>query len=135
EKITVANMDSLINKGSTSFGLQVVNDAYMLFSSARTDERADSLVGNNRNPLEYYLLDIYLVKINPDGSLGTAGRFPFEITASDYHEGSAVTSSDGNPMFFTKTDPHNRNAPKTWVSRRLNSKWMPRRPMEARVNM
>ena len=135
EKITVSSMDSLINSGSTSFGLQFVNEEYMIFSSARTDERPDSILTEDRNPLEYYMLDIYMVKIQEDGTLGKPERFPFEINSADYHEGSAVISNDGNTMFFTKMDPHNRNETKIWVSRRFNNKWMPPQTMDPNVNM
>jgi hypothetical protein len=43
EKITLSNIDSLINVGSTSFGLQFMSNDYLLFSSARTDNTPDSL--------------------------------------------------------------------------------------------
>ena len=128
-------MDSLINDGSTSFGLMFVNEEYMLFSSARSDNRPDSMLTEERNPLEYYLLDIYMVKYNEDGTLGEPEKFPFEINSTDEHEGSAVISSDGNTMFFTKMDPHNRNETKIWVSRRFNNKWMPPQAMDPNVNM
>jgi len=71
ETISITNLDSLLNAGSTSFGLQFASEGYMLFSSARVETKIDSSkLDEERNPLELYLLDIYTVKVNEDGSLG-----------------------------------------------------------------
>lgn len=137
EQITLSNIDSLINVGSTSFGLQYMSNNYLLFSSARVDNTPDSLKTNSdeAHPLEYYMLDIYMVKRNSDGSFEEPEKFPFEINSSDYHEGSAVISADGNTMFFTKMDPENRNETKIYASRKFNNQWMKPFPMDNNVNM
>ncbi|MBD3637104.1 MAG: OmpA family protein [Crocinitomicaceae bacterium] len=135
EKITITKLDSTINKGSTSFGIQYMSDNYMIFSSARLDERPDSLLTEDRNPLSYYLLDIYTVKVNEDGTLGQPEKFPFEVNSADYHEGSAVISADGNTMFFTKMDPNNRNETKIYASRKFNNQWLKPQAMDNNVNM
>lgn len=135
ELITISNLDSLINKGSTSFGLQFASPEFMIFSSARLDETPDSMLLEDRNALEYYMLDIYTVKINEDGSFQEPVKFPFEINSADYHEGSAVISSDGNTMFFTKMDPNNRNETKIYVSRKFNNQWLKPQAMDNGVNM
>lgn len=137
EAVELSNLDSLINAGSTSFGIQFVSDDYMIFSSARTDNTPDSLrtEDDERNPLELYLLDIYMVKLNEDGSLGEPEKFPFEINSKDYHEGSAVISSDGNSMFFTKMDPNNRNETKIYASRKFNNQWLKPFALDNTVNM
>lgn len=135
EKITITKLDSTINKGSTSFGIQYMSDSYMIFSSARLDDRPDSLLTEDRNPLAYYLLDIYTVKVNEDGTLGQPEKFPFEVNSADYHEGSAVISADGNTMFFTKMDPNNRNETKIYASRKFNNQWLKPQAMDNNVNM
>ena len=137
EAVELSNLDSLINAGSTSFGLQFVSDEYMIFSSARADNTPDSMRidDGDRNPLELYLLDIYMVKLNEDGSLGEPEKFPFEINSKDYHEGSAVISKDGNSMFFTKMDPNNRNETKIYASRKFNNQWLKPFALDNTVNM
>jgi outer membrane protein OmpA-like peptidoglycan-associated protein len=135
EKISISNLDSLINMGSTSFGLQFVSEDYMIFSSARTDDTPDSLRVEEKNPLEYYMLDIYMVKINEDGSFAEPEKFPYEINKADYHEASAVISGDGNTMFFTHMDPNNRNETKIYASRKFNNKWLEPQAMDKNVNM
>lgn len=136
ESIAIQNLDSLLNAGSTSFGLQFVSDDYMLFSSARVETKIDSTkLDEEKNPLELYLLDIYTVKINEDGTLGEPEKFPFEINSTDYHEGSAVISNDGNSMFFTKMDPSNRNETKIYASRKFNNQWLKPFPLDQNVNM
>ena len=135
ELITISNLDSLINRGSTSFGLQFASPDHMIFSSARLDETPDSMLLEDRNALEYYMLDIYTVKINEDGSFQEPVKFPFEINSADYHEGSAVISADGNTMFFTKMDPNNRNETKIYVSRKFNNQWLKPQAMDNGVNM
>ena len=136
EAISINNLDSLMNAGSTSFGLQFVSEEYMIFSSARLDTKIDSIkLDEDKNPLELYLLDIYMVKYNDDGSLGEPEKFPFEINSRDYHEGSAVISSDGNSMFFTKMDPENRNETKVYATRKFNNQWLKPFALDANVNM
>jgi OmpA-OmpF porin, OOP family len=136
EGVMVMNPGALLNEGSTSFGLQFVSDEYMIFSSARRSNTPDSLLDEKeQNPLEFYLLDIYLVKLNEDGSMGAVEKFPFEINTADYHEASAVISADGNSLFFTKMDPNNRNETKIYASRKFNNTWLAPFPMDKNVNM
>ena len=136
EQIEINNLDSLLNAGSTSFGMQFVSDKYMIFSSARVDTKIDSTkLDEDKNPLELYLLDIYMVKLNEDGSLGEPEKFPFEINSRDYHEGSAVISADGTSMFFTKMDPNNRNETKVYASRKFNNQWLKPFALDANVNL
>ncbi|MBI3136858.1 MAG: OmpA family protein [Bacteroidetes bacterium] len=135
EGITITNPGEVLNAGSTSFGLQFVSDEYMIFSSARVSNTPDSLLTEERNPLELYMLDIYLVKLNEDGSLGEVEKFPFSINSSEYHEASAVISEDGNSLFFTKMDPNNRNETKIYASRKFNNTWLAPFPMDKNVNM
>ncbi|OIQ37417.1 MAG: hypothetical protein BM555_00895 [Crocinitomix sp. MedPE-SWsnd] len=136
ETVEVNNLDSIMNAGSTSFGMQFASEEYMLFSSARIETEIDSTkLDEEKNPLELYLLDIYMVKINEDGSLGKPEKFPFEINSRDYHEGSAVLSSDGTSMFFTKMDPENRNETKIYASRKFNNQWLKPFPLDGNVNL
>jgi OOP family OmpA-OmpF porin len=136
EQIKIASLDSLLNAGSTSFGMQFVSDTYMMFSSARLDSKIDSTkLDEDKNPLELYLLDIYLVELSEDGTLGEPKKFPFEINSSDYHEGSAIISADGTSMFFTKMDPNNRNETKIYASRKFNNQWLKPFALDANVNL
>jgi len=133
--VTVMNPGAVLNDGSTSFGLQFVSEEYMIFSSARLSNTPDSMSTEETNPLEFYLLDIYLVKLNEDGTFGTVEKFPFDINTQDYHEASAVISSDGNSLFFTKMDPSNRNETKIYASRKFNHTWLSPFPLDNNVNM
>lgn len=133
--ITITNPGETLNGGSTSFGLQFVSEEYMLFSSARTSDIADSMLTEERNPLELYMLDIYILNLNEDGSFGTVEKFPFAINSSEYHEASAVISEDGNSIFFTKMDPNNRNETKIYASRKFNNTWLAPFAMDNNVNM
>lgn len=135
EGVEVTQMVGLINDGSTSFGLQFVSDEYMIFSSARVINKVDSLNKEIPNPLELYLLDIYIVALNEDGSFGEISKFPFSINSADYHESSAVISSDGNSLFFTKMDPSNRNETKIYASRKFNNTWLSPFALDYNVNM
>ncbi|MBK9191570.1 MAG: OmpA family protein [Crocinitomicaceae bacterium] len=135
EGITISNPGETLNGGSTSFGLQFVSEEYMLFSSARTSDIADSLLTEERNPLELYMLDIYILNLNEDGSFGTVEKFPFSINSGEYHEASAVISEDGNSIFFTKMDPNNRNETKIYASRKFNNTWLAPFPLDNNVNM
>ncbi|MEX1002795.1 MAG: OmpA family protein [Crocinitomicaceae bacterium] len=135
EQVEITLLDSSINRGSTSFGIQFMSDNYMLFSSARKDNKPDSMRTEESHPLAYYLLDIYMVKKNEDGSFEKPEKFPFEINSEDYHEGSATISSDGNTLFFTKMDPFNRSETKVYASRKFNHQWLKPFPLDKNVNM
>ncbi|MCH2235347.1 MAG: OmpA family protein [Crocinitomicaceae bacterium] len=132
--ITYELMDSSFNIGSSSFGVQFMSDDYLLFSSARGSE-IDSTNTEEPKPMDYYMLDIYMVKVNEDGSYQKPEKFPFEINAADYHEGSAVVSADGNSLFFTKMDPNNRANTQVYASRKFNNQWLKPFPLDHNVNM
>jgi OOP family OmpA-OmpF porin len=135
EGVVISDPGDVLNSGSTSFGLQFASDDYMLFSSARVQEIPDSMVTEERNPLELYMLDIYILNLNEDGTFGSAEKFPFAINTNEYHEASAVISSDGNSIFFTKMDPNNRNETKIYASRKFNNTWLAPFPLDNNVNM
>lgn len=135
EGIIISDPGELLNSGSTSFGLQFVSDEYMLFSSARVSDIPDSMVTEEANPLELYMLDIYILNLNEDGTFGTVEKFPFSINTTEYHEASAVISSDGNSLFFTKMDPNNRNETKIYASRKFNNTWLAPFALDNNVNM
>ena len=142
EDIQFRELDSLINAGSTSFGLQFTSTNHVLFSSARVHKdgsSTDSTAAPEEKPdahhLELYMLDIYIVEMDEEGNPGTPEKFPFEINSKDYHEGSAVISQDGNTIFFTKMDPANRNETKVYCSRKFNNTWLAPFALDQNVNM
>ncbi len=129
-ELRVVVADSLINEGSTSFGLQYTSHDFMIFSSARL-----SHLDSGANPMEYYLLDIYMVKRNLDSTWQKPEKFPFQINTKDFHEGCAAISHDGNTLFLTKMDPDHRNETKIYCSRKFNGIWLDPFLMDAKVNM
>lgn len=113
-------VDSIINIGSTSLGLQFTSANYMIFSSARDDAETISSEENN----DRYLLDLYHIKTDSNGKFGTPEKFPTVINSIAYHEGSAVLSPDGNTLYFTRMDPSNRNETKIYSIKKQNGIWL-----------
>ena len=131
-EIDLTELDAEINKGTTNFGVQYTSDNYIVFSSAREiTDGSDSL----SNPMDKYMLDIYIAPVGKDGSIGKPEKFPFSINSKEYHEGSAVLSGDGNTIFFTKMDPTNRNETKIYASRKFNNTWLEPFEMDDHINM
>lgn len=129
-EIEFITLPDYINEGTTNFGLQYTSDNHVIFSSARSSNQ-DSL----SDPMEKYLLDMYIAPLNADGSLGQPERFPFTVNSKEYHEGSAVLTEDGNMIFFTKMDPSNTNETKIYASKKLNGGWLEPYPLDAHVNL
>lgn len=132
EKVEFSDLPDYMNEGTTNFGIQYTSDNHIIFSSARLDK---NVADTAQNPMDKYMLDLYIAPIKADGSIGTPEKFPFSVNSADYHEGSAVVSADGNTIFFTKMDPGNRNETKIYGSRKLNGSWLAPYLLDPHVNM
>lgn len=118
-----------LNAGSTTFGIQFTSDNHVIFSSARSNGASDSLVPNAN-----YLLDIYIAPIDESGEIGNPEKFPYTLNSVEYHEGSAVITSDGNTIFFTRMDPMNRNETKIYASKKIGNSWLVPFALDPHVN-
>lgn len=131
-KIELIEVSSDVNKGTANYGTSYVADNYILYSSARTLENVnDSLT----NPLEKFLLDLYLAPINADGSIGQAERLPYPLNSQDFHEGNAVLAADGNTIYFTRMNPDNRNETKIYGGKKINGNWLEPYLLDPHVNV
>lgn len=126
----ITNLDSVVNIGSTSFGLQFFSDEYMIFSAAKPDS---GILYKNAE-LKEYLLDLYLVKINDQGEFISSEKFPWSINTADHHEGSASISPDGNILFYTSANPLNINETIIYRTKKLNGQWLQPQPLGQDVN-
>jgi len=126
----ITNLDSTINFGSTSFGMQYFSDKYMIFSAAHPD----SGKVYKHSVLKNYLLDIYLVEIDTNGNFLSTEKFPFSINTTDFHEGSASISPDGNILFYTSADPLNHNNTTIYRSKKVNGAWFQPQALGEDVN-
>jgi outer membrane protein OmpA-like peptidoglycan-associated protein len=126
----ITNLDSTVNIGSTSFGLQFFSDEYMIFSAAKPDS---GIIYKNAE-LKEYLLDLYLVKIDEKGNFIASEKFPWSINTPDHHEGSASISPDGNILFYTSADPLNVNNTQIYRTKKLNGNWLQPQPLGPDVN-
>lgn len=126
----ITNLDSIVNFGSTSFGMQFYSEEYMIFSSAHPD--SGRIYKNDA--LKDYLLDIYLVKTDEAGKFISSEKFPFSINTADFHEGSASISPEGNILFYTSADPLNHNNTQVYRAKKQNGIWMAPQPLGPDVN-
>ncbi|MFT5819506.1 MAG: OOP family OmpA-OmpF porin [Crocinitomix sp.] len=132
EDIMFTPLDGAMNVGTTNFGIQFTADDHIIFSSARSSTKESDTA---YNPMDKYLLDIYIAPVNADGSIGEPEKFPFTVNSSEFHEGSAVVSADGQTIFFTKMDPSNRNETKIYGSRKVNNSWLEPYLLDPHVNL
>ena len=126
----ITNLDSVVNIGSTSFGLQFFSDEYMIFSAAKPD----SGILYKHDELKEYLLDLFLVKMDENGEFVSSEKFPWSINTADHHEGSASISPDGNILFYTSANPLNINETVIYRTKKLNGQWLQPQPLGPDVN-
>jgi len=130
KKLNITNLDSVVNLGSASFGLQFYSDNQMIFSSAKED-----LVNELENPdLNGYLLDIYLVNTDENGNFISSEKFPADINTVDSHEGSACISPNGNILYYTSSDPLHINNTIIYRVKKINGRWVAPQALGESVN-
>lgn len=117
--LTLKELDSTFNKGTSSFSLNYYGDARTLaFASARPGGTVTDPKTQNSN----YITDFYTVKKTEAGysapvNLGA----PFN---SDQNEGAGVLSLDRTFFFFTRWSPTNKKECAIYLSRNVNDKWL-----------
>lgn len=114
---SVAILDSVINDGSTSFGMMYHQDR-LLFASARLD----TTIAEDYKHKSVYNSDIYFTKLEKNGSYEAPTWFEGGVN-SDAIEGGACLSPDGKAMYFTRINPLNHNESSIYVSRFFNGRW------------
>jgi OOP family OmpA-OmpF porin len=114
---TIEILDSVVNDGSTSFGM-MFHDNKLLFASARLD----TSIADNYKHKSVYNSDIYFTRYKSDGSYEAPTWFDGGVN-SDAIEGGACLSPDGKAMYFTRINPANHNESAIYVSRFFNGRW------------
>ncbi len=109
-------LDSVVNNGSTSFGM-MYHQNRLLFSSARQD--TSLLAVTKSAPL--FESDIYFTKYNKDGTYETPQWV--EGINTEAIEGGATFSPDGKAVYFTRVNPLNHYESSIYVSRYFNGRW------------
>ncbi|MDX1653406.1 MAG: OmpA family protein [Brumimicrobium sp.] len=114
---TVSLLDSVINNGTTSFGMMFHRKG-LLFASARKDTTA---------PEEYeargkYNSDIYLTDRKANGSFEVPQWFEGNVNSPSI-EGGATLSPDGKAIYFTRVNPENHLETGIYVTRFFNGRW------------
>ena len=131
KKLRITNLDTVVNLGSTAFGLQFYSDNQMIFSATKEDSEIDY----EHPELNGYLLDIYLVDIDSDGKFSSSEKFPFDGNTADLHEGSATISPNGNILFYTSADPFNHNNTHIYRVKKINGRWLLPQALGENVNL
>jgi len=117
--ITLQELDSNFNKGTSSFAISYYGDANTLsFTSARPGGTVTDPKTQNSN----FLADIYTVKKTETGySVAQNIGGPFN---SAIHEGASVLSLDRTFFFFTRWSPINKNECGIYLARNVSDKWL-----------
>jgi outer membrane protein OmpA-like peptidoglycan-associated protein/tetratricopeptide (TPR) repeat protein len=115
---TVEILDSIINNGTTSFGMMYHRNG-LLFSSARKDTTAPE---DYKHANDIYNSDVFLTERSEDGSFSTPEWFEGNVN-SPAIEGGASLSPDGKAMYFTKVNPLNHQETGIYVTRYFNGRW------------
>ncbi len=159
EGIAVAEMDSLINSGSTSFGFRRLQNDIFVFSSARKrkvdsvqmaldemdqfDKEFEKALGDGKkkkkeeyNPIldPLYMLDIYEVRSVTAGQFEEPKRAKENLSMPFIHEADLTMSEDGRTAYFTRMDPMDHRITKIYVSRNFNGQWMKPMALDSNVN-
>lgn len=129
-EIKIDLMDTLINKGSASYGMQFTPNGKLMFASARKDSASEDIEASNN----YYELDLYKITKEQDGSFSNLKKISEQLS-TDFNEGSAVYTKDGRNIYYSRMDPVNRNETKIYVIRKFNNRWLDPFPLDSNVNM
>jgi OmpA-OmpF porin, OOP family len=109
-------LDSVINYGSTSFGM-MYHQNRLLFASARKD--TSLLEVTKKGPL--LESDIYFTSFKGDGTYETPKWV--EGINTEAIEGGATFSPDGKAVYFTRVNLLNHYESSIYVSRYFNGRW------------
>lgn len=161
EGIAVNEMDSTINKGSTSFGFRKLQNDVYTFSTARIpkvdsvdimmeqegfDKEFQKALGEDSgkkkkkeeyNPIldPYYMLDVYRVRSIGGGQFEAPERIKDKnLNMPFVHEADLTISEDGRTAYFTRMDPMDHRNTKIYVSRNFNNQWMKPLALDSNVN-
>jgi OmpA-OmpF porin, OOP family len=110
-------LDSVINSGTTSFGM-MYHQNKLIFASARLD----TTMANDYEARSLYNSDLFFTRYKSDGSFEAPKWFEGGIN-SEAIEGGATLSPDGKIIYFTRVNPLNHNESSIYVSRFFNSRW------------
>ncbi|MFD2518157.1 OmpA family protein [Salinimicrobium flavum] len=101
---TYTTQQVMQNAASSDFGITFMGDR-VVFASTRNQDRP--IYAWNKKPY----LDLYVADMADDGTLSNVSLFEGDIN-TDTHESSAAFSSDGQTMYFDRTN-----------SRRVKTEW------------
>ncbi|MEO6903594.1 MAG: OmpA family protein [Bacteroidia bacterium] len=122
---SVLLLDSIINKGPTSFSLNYFGDYNTVqFSSVRS-------VNNIQNTS--LSCDIYTLKKTKTG-WKNLNKLDKAIN-TDNHEAAGVLSTNGNNYYFTRWSESNKNECAIYLSKKRNGKWLPAEILDEHVNI
>ena len=117
--IEVNYMDSIFNKGSSSFGISYYEgESSLVFTSARRGNNTGDLKDNDG----YYFADLFVTNDFGDG-FQAPERMQMPIN-SGMHEGSCAISTDRTIMYFTRWNNDDKTDCHIYVVKKFNNQWM-----------
>ncbi len=130
KKITLTELDSTFNKGTSSFAINYYGDARnLLFTSARPGGTITDPKTQNSN----YLTDLYTVKKN-EGNYSQPENLGIPFNSA-LNEGAGVLSLDRTFFFFTRWSSVNKNECAIYLARNVSDKWLEPMKLSDAVNV
>ncbi|MES2591043.1 MAG: OmpA family protein [Bacteroidota bacterium] len=127
--ITVTELDTVFNKGTSSFAVNYYGDeSNVQFSTARQGNTA--LDSKKQNP--QYTSDIYMLTKTDTGSELKKVEGPVN---TGQNEGAGFLAADKARFFFTRWSPENKNECAIYFSRLFNGEWLIAQKMNDKVNL
>lgn len=127
--ITVTELDTVFNKGVSSFGVNYYGDqSNVQFSTARQGNTAM----DSKKPNPQYTSDIYMLTKTDTGSELKKIEGPVN---TGQNEGAGFLASDKARFFFTRWSPENKNECAIYFSRLFNGEWLIAQKMNDKVNL
>ncbi|MEW6470000.1 MAG: OmpA family protein [Bacteroidota bacterium] len=128
--IEVEELDTLINKGSATFGAAYFGEeTRMIFTSARMGGK----VAENKPENSYYLCDLYTAEQSDKGwsSVKNVGH----PVNTGVHEGAGTLSGDKTRLYFTRWSGGDNKECAIYVSKLINGVWLEPMRLNANVNV
>jgi len=126
--VTVTELDSVFNKGTSSFAINYYGDEKTLqFGSARDTTK------NPKKQKAVYTSDIYVLGKTENGA--SYLKVIDGPINTNQNEGAGFLASDRSRFFFTRWSTTNRNECAIYFSRLFNGDWLIAQKMNDKVNL
>lgn len=130
KQIIVTELDSLFNKGTSSFAINYYGDQNNVqFTTAREG----NTITDSKTQKAQFICDIYTLQ-KKDSVWGNLKKIETPVN-TETHEGTGFLTLDRSNFFFTRWSTTNKNECAIYTSKMMNEKWLAAEKMNEHINL